>query len=148
MEAHYRLRSARTIERVDPDGVTRRLEPLQGEGEPTWGYHGSGPILTATMLLRDATGAEPEHRVARAFVSDVIALFDERAPNVIAVREVRAWRDEREMEILAGAAEEFNTREERADRLWRHVEEAQRGGGRAFWLETFRSIAGSPDIRE
>lgn len=151
MEPYYELR-IRSGYRVEPDGTRTEVRPgieQWRDDDLAWGYHGSGPLAAANALLFDAGRSGPDidqHRLAMAFVSDVLAFAEINQPFVIAVREVRAWLDDRASEVLSERLprpeDPIMTNEELADAAMKKLE----GGPKSLWLDAYRTIHGQPDL--
>ena len=139
-EDHYVLSPPDLIERCS--GGTRTRLPTA-----RWTDLGEGRLAAAALLLTDATGNAHSQDLIRAFVSDLLVPHPAAQPLALAVREVRAWRAEREPEIERAAAE----RAAAAASITLPALLAQRdaelaGGPRAPWLTFYRTVHGPPTI--
>lgn len=149
MDEHYVFTPPDTIERVDRNG--NRTPVLAApestwSGQLAWGYAGSGPNSTAEAVLLDATGNDVPAEVAISFTDDILDFHElSEAPWKLTVAEVRAWRAEREAEILERYAKGLRVTSWASGATDR-VEEAIRGGPRSTWVETYRTVHGTPDV--
>ena len=139
-EDHYVL--------LPPDRIERRAGPeTRCLDRARWNDLGPGRATAAALLLADATGRPAVEDLVRAFVRDVLAPLPHNTAFVIAVREVRAWRDEREPEVDE-AAEQRRARAHEVT-LPKLLAERDRDLARpplASWLDVFRAIHGPPSI--
>lgn len=114
IEPHYLFVPPYQLYRVTAAGRAELPLPPEnafpGSTSFSWGYHGSGPLTTATALLLDATG-DADHDLAIGFVSDNLAWGEEIGDRlfILTVAEVCAWRAEREAAIREEAAAEPDT---------------------------------------
>lgn len=138
MEDHYVLMPPDAVERVSHHARRPLLD------EPWWGA-GADRTAAAAALLRDATGHEPYWDIASALSWDVLTFHGHPHTILIAVREVRAWYDEREPEIRAARADAapFSLPAMLAER-----DRDLASGPRPTWLEMYRTIHGSPELGE
>lgn len=135
VEDHYDLTPPDLIERVS--GLRRRrLEALQ------WTGVGARRVAAAGALLNDATGQDVPPYLAAAFAGDLLSFPGHPHRLLITVREVRAWRDEREPELAAREAEghPFSLPSLLAER-----DRDLAIGPRPSWLEVYRTVYGPPD---
>jgi hypothetical protein len=140
-EDHYVLSPPDTIERC-ARGRVRRLP------RAFWADLGAGRSAASAALLTDATCGPVRPRLVTAFVRDVLAPLSGREPVVIAVREVRAWRAEREPELRRERARRAREGTTLLD-LLAERDRALAGPPLAGWLEVFRAVHGPPrtDVR-
>ncbi len=103
-----------------------------------------GRATAVGILLRDATGEPADEEVVAGFVSDLLVPLSATGSLILTVREVRAWRREREPEILRESAQRrvslqtFSLPELLAQR-----DSEIAAGPRAPWLSVFRAVEGS-----
>jgi hypothetical protein len=132
-----------------PDMVVRVVgserERLLHRKAPTrWTQPGAGRNAAAAAMLRDATGIEPDPRVAIAFSHDILDYHFADRQVLITAGEVRAWYGEREPEVMR-ATRDAPTPTTLPEML-AQADAALRGGPWASWLTTFRTVHGTPEL--
>lgn len=136
MEDHYVVAPPDTVERVSPR--TRRVLLSS-----PWAAVGSDRTAAAAVVLSDATGGPASRVLAAAFGNDVLSFPGHPQPVLIAVREVRAWCEERapEVEAQAAARGPFSLPAFLAER-----DRELALGPRPGWLAVYRTVHGEPDL--
>jgi hypothetical protein len=140
-EDHYMLVRPDEVWRVSR-GSRRRLR--NAHAATNWAEPGEGRVAAAGEILGDATqrGAGPP--LAVAFCRDVLDHYCAQSRLTIAVREVEAWRAERELEVEAQALR--TPVPQSLPEMLAQADAALRGGPWSSWLAVYRAISGVPDI--
>lgn len=140
-EDHYVLRQPDLVLRMTGQECRR----VRHSSTPTeWSRPGAGRTAAAAVILVDATGRSVSSHLAFAFSHDILDHHFAERMLVIAVREVREWRIEREREV-DDAARNAPVPQTLPEML-ALADAALRGGPWSSWLSVFRAVNGPPQI--
>lgn len=136
VEDHYVVSPPDTVLRV---GDRTRRVLLSSP----WAGVGGDRTAAAAVILADATGHETRRPLVAAFANDLLSFPGHPQQLLIAVREVRAWCEERAPEVDARAAARgpFSLPALLAERD-RDIAVGPRPG----WLTVYRTVHGEPDL--
>jgi hypothetical protein len=131
-----------------PDRIERRAgAETRSLERARWNDLGPGRAAAAALLLADATGRPGFEDLVRAFVLEVLAPLPGNVRFVIAVREVRAWREEREPEVVEAAEQRRAVAHEvTLPKLLAQRDSDLARPPLATWLDVYRAIHGPPSI--
>jgi hypothetical protein len=140
-EDHYILVRPDAVWRTSAGSVARLQHPRIAT---LWSRPGPGRRATAAVLLRDATGFDAGPPVCAAFTREVLDHYYGERRFAIAVREVAAWRAEREADVEARVQATPVPRT--LPEMLAFADAELKDGPWSSWLDVFRAVHGPPDL--